>query len=38
MGPSATVEILAGAGHFPWLECPGALRASLDRLARPPRS
>ena len=33
MGAAATVEILADAGHFPWLECPGALRASLDRLA-----
>ena len=33
IGPSATVEVLAGAGHFPWIERPGALRSSLDRLS-----
>lgn len=34
LGAAATVEVLARAGHFPWLDHPGALRASLDRLAR----
>ncbi len=34
MGPAAVVQLLAGAGHFPWLECPGALRAALDGLMR----
>ena len=32
IGAAATVEVIAGAGHFPWHERPGALRASLDRL------
>ena len=32
IGPAARVEMLGGAGHFPWLERPGALRAALDRL------
>jgi proline iminopeptidase len=32
IGPAATVEVLAAAGHFPWVERPGALRSSLDRL------
>ncbi len=32
IGSSATVEVIAGAGHFPWYERPGALRASVDRL------
>jgi proline iminopeptidase len=32
MGSAATVEVLEGAGHFPWVECPGAVRAALDRL------
>jgi pimeloyl-ACP methyl ester carboxylesterase len=32
MGPAARVEILGRAGHFPWLERPGTIRAALDRL------
>ena len=32
IGAAASVEVLAGAGHFPWHERPGALLASLDRL------
>jgi proline iminopeptidase len=32
IGPAARVEILGRAGHFPWLERPGTIRAALDRL------
>jgi proline iminopeptidase len=32
MGPSAELEVLEGAGHFPWLEVPGCVREALDRL------
>ena len=32
--PSAWVEIIPDAGHFIWLERPGAVRAALDRLVR----
>jgi proline iminopeptidase len=32
IGPAATVQVLDGVGHFAWLEQPGAVRASLDRL------
>jgi pimeloyl-ACP methyl ester carboxylesterase len=32
IGPAARVEVVDGAGHFPWIERPGALRAALDRL------
>jgi proline iminopeptidase len=32
IGPAAAVEILDEAGHFPWIERPGAVRAALDRL------
>jgi pimeloyl-ACP methyl ester carboxylesterase len=32
MGPAAAVEVLDDAGHFPWIERPGAVRAALDRL------
>jgi pimeloyl-ACP methyl ester carboxylesterase len=28
----APVDVLAGNGHFPWLEAPGCLRLSLERL------
>ena len=28
----AWVESVAGAGHFVWLEAPGAVRSALDRL------
>lgn len=31
--PEAWVESVPGAGHFPWLERPGCVRAALDRLA-----
>jgi proline iminopeptidase len=34
MGTAAEVEVVDGAGHFPWLECPGAVRIALDRLVR----
>jgi pimeloyl-ACP methyl ester carboxylesterase len=26
------VDVLPGIGHFPWLEDPGCVRRSLDRL------
>jgi proline iminopeptidase len=32
IGPAATVQVLGGAGHFPWTERPGTIRAALDRL------
>jgi len=32
--PNAWVEIIPDAGHFLWLEKPGAVRAALDRLVR----
>ncbi|HXY46243.1 MAG TPA: alpha/beta hydrolase, partial [Acidimicrobiales bacterium] len=31
--PGAWVEVVEGAGHFPWLDRPGSVRAALDRLA-----
>jgi pimeloyl-ACP methyl ester carboxylesterase len=31
--PGAWLEVVAGAGHFPWFERPGCVRAALDRLA-----
>lgn len=30
--PGAWVEIVPGAGHFPWLEAPGSVRRGLERL------
>jgi pimeloyl-ACP methyl ester carboxylesterase len=30
--PDAWVEVVEGAGHFVWVEAPGAVRASLRRL------
>ena len=30
--PSAWVEVVDGAGHFTWVEAPGAVRAALRRL------
>jgi pimeloyl-ACP methyl ester carboxylesterase len=30
--PGAWVEVVEGAGHFPWFEAPGAVRAALRRL------
>jgi proline iminopeptidase len=32
--PGARLEVLEGAGHFPWHERPGCVRAALDRLVR----
>jgi pimeloyl-ACP methyl ester carboxylesterase len=31
--PGAWLEVVPGAGHFPWFERPGCIRAALDRLA-----
>ena len=31
--PGAWVEVVDGAGHFTWVEAPGAVRAALRRLA-----
>jgi pimeloyl-ACP methyl ester carboxylesterase len=30
--PGAWAEILPNAGHFPWIEVPGSLRAAVDHL------
>jgi pimeloyl-ACP methyl ester carboxylesterase len=30
--PGARLEIVQGAGHFPWFEQPGCVRAALERL------
>lgn len=30
--PGAWLDIVPGAGHFPWFERPGCVRAALDRL------
>jgi pimeloyl-ACP methyl ester carboxylesterase len=32
--PGAWVEVVAEAGHFPWVEKPGSVRSALERLAR----
>jgi pimeloyl-ACP methyl ester carboxylesterase len=32
MGPAAEVEVIDGAGHFPWIGYPGAVRTALDAL------
>ena len=32
--PGAWVEVVEGAGHFPWFEAPGAVRAALRQLTR----
>ena len=34
IGSAAVIQVLGGAGHFPWVERPGALRDVLDRLLR----
>jgi pimeloyl-ACP methyl ester carboxylesterase len=34
--PGAWVEVIDGAGHFVWVEAPGAVRASLRRLTQLP--
>jgi pimeloyl-ACP methyl ester carboxylesterase len=31
--PNGWLEVVEGAGHFPWLDRPGCVRAALDRLA-----
>jgi pimeloyl-ACP methyl ester carboxylesterase len=31
--PGAWAEVLDGAGHFPWHESPGCVRAALERLS-----
>ncbi len=33
LSPSAFLKIVAAAGHFPWLESPGCVRAALQRLS-----
>ena len=33
--PDAWVEVVDGAGHFVWVEAPGAVRAALRRLTAP---
>ncbi len=33
--PGAWVDVVDGAGHFIWVEAPGAVRASLRRLTNP---
>jgi len=30
--PTAWLEVVEGAGHFPWYERPGCVRAALQRL------
>jgi pimeloyl-ACP methyl ester carboxylesterase len=30
--PGAWLEVVEGAGHFVWVEAPGAVRASIRRL------
>jgi pimeloyl-ACP methyl ester carboxylesterase len=32
--PGAWPEVVDGAGHFPWFERPGSVRAALERLTR----
>lgn len=32
IGSAAAVEVIDGAGHFPWIERPGTMRAALDSL------
>jgi proline iminopeptidase len=32
MGQAAELEVLAGAGHFPWLDLPGCVGEALSRL------
>jgi proline iminopeptidase len=32
IGPSASVQVLDGVGHFAWLDRPGVVREALDRL------
>lgn len=32
LSPRAFLEVVPGAGHFPWLEVPGSVRGALQRL------
>jgi pimeloyl-ACP methyl ester carboxylesterase len=32
--PGAWVDVVAGAGHFPWMDAPGCVRTALERLTR----
>jgi pimeloyl-ACP methyl ester carboxylesterase len=32
--PDAWLEVVEGAGHFPWFERPGSVRVALERLTR----
>lgn len=32
LSPGAFLTVVPGAGHFPWLEVPGSVRAALQRL------
>jgi pimeloyl-ACP methyl ester carboxylesterase len=32
VSPAAFLEVVPGAGHFPWLEVPGSVRSALRRL------
>jgi pimeloyl-ACP methyl ester carboxylesterase len=34
IGAAAVLQVLGGAGHFPWHERPGALRSALEALVR----
>jgi pimeloyl-ACP methyl ester carboxylesterase len=34
--PGAWLEVVPGAGHFPWYERPGCIRAGLERLTAAP--
>ena len=36
--PHAEIERVENAGHFPWLEFPDAMRASIDRLPLRPEN
>jgi pimeloyl-ACP methyl ester carboxylesterase len=36
--PGAWVEVVDGAGHLPWEDRPGCVRAGLDRLVGPARA
>ena len=34
VAPQAFLTVVPAAGHFPWLEVPGSVRAALKRLPR----
>jgi pimeloyl-ACP methyl ester carboxylesterase len=36
LSPHAFLRVVAGAGHFPWFEQPGCVRAALARLISAP--